>query len=179
MVSEIGSVGACKCSPRRHRLSPHRYLRLELLALTTASPTADGIQTLRSSICTCGPVRCAPFQPAVRFELPGDGLLLRGDFELRLSNNGLLTEERLGWATLHTGFLARMLKPLPYGGALYKEDVDGAHKDARFPSAWRIELEYALSGEESSQANGVVQGGVAGAAVAPLAVVRDNAPALW
>ena len=178
LSSAPGAYFASSGAPRADAdalLNPWQ-LKLELHALATASPTADGIQTLRSPICTCGPVRCAPFQPAVRFELPGDGLLLRGDFELRLSNNGLLMEERLGWATLHTGFLARMLKPLPYGGALYKEDVDGAHKDARFPAAWRIELEYALSGEESQ---GGVQGGVAGAAVTPVDVVRDNAPGLW
>ncbi len=138
------------------------HLRLELLALTTAAPTADGLASLRTPICTCGPVRCAPLQPAVRFELPGGGLRLQGDFELRLSNAGLLADEKLGWATLHTGFLAHVLKPQPNGGALLKEDVDGAHRDARFPAAWRMELEFAQAGEGE------------GAGVAPVAVVQAD-----
>ena len=58
--------------------------------------TADGVASLRKPVCSCGPVRCAPLQPRVRLELPNGGLRLRGDFELRLFNAGVVTNEKLG-----------------------------------------------------------------------------------
>jgi len=123
-------------------------LRVDVLSVHTMAPTADGVASVRRPISSCGPVRCVPLQPNVRLVLPGGGLRLRGDFELQLKHLGVLAEERLGWATLHTSFLPHVLLPLPEGGALPVNDVDGAAKDcSRFPRDWRLVLEFTVEAE--------------------------------
>ena len=119
-----------------------------MLSIGTAD-AADGVQSVRKHICSCGPIRCAPLQPHVRFEMPGGGLRLRGDIEVRLmATGGVLADERLGWLTLHTSFMHQSLLPLPDGGAIRREDIDGISSDARFPADWRMAFEYALADAE-------------------------------
>ena len=71
----------------------------------------------------------------------------------------VMADEKLGWVTLHTSFMPRFLLPLPDGGALSREDVDGVAKDVRFPPDWRMAFEYMMAGNEASSEAGGEGGG--------------------
>ena len=125
------------------RMSPW-HLRLEVLTVS-ATDAADGVRSTRKHVCSVGPLRCAPGEACVRFELPSGGLRLRGDVELALYASGgmVVSDEQLGWVTMHTSWM-------PDGGVLRKADVDGVNKDARFPPHWELSLDFSAEHDARS-----------------------------
>jgi hypothetical protein len=84
---------------------PPWHLKLSLYCLHTVD-TPEGVRSVRSHVCSVGPLRVAPSQPHVRFALPEQGLQLRGDVQLSLFSAAgiLVNDDELGWAHIHTSW---------------------------------------------------------------------------
>ena len=115
------SGGCCACQTAAS-LSPSRSASLVVLALASLVPSwhlklglhalrpvdaADGVRSVRAHVSSLGPVRAAPSQPLVRFDLPDGGLRLRGDVQLSLASSGGLVapDDELGWVHVHTSWM--------------------------------------------------------------------------
>ena len=139
---------------------PSWHLKLSLSNIASHD-TAEGVRSTRTHICSVGPLRCGPSQPAIRFELPNGGLRARGDLQLSLlSAAGLVRDDdQLGWVHLHTSWMPEGGSPQPAAAAaaasaaesssgllrvatLRKSEVDGIGKDGRFPTDWKMEIHF-------------------------------------
>ena len=140
---------------------PWWHLKIAIYHLTPVD-TAEGVRSVRSHVITIGPLRCAPNQAAIKFELPNGGLSMRGDVQISLiSASGLLAaDDELGWTHVHTSWLPEgpevtlasedapadgeeaVHEPVHRIARLGKGDVDLVSKDGRFAPEWSMALEY-------------------------------------
>ena len=141
---------------------PSWHLKLSL-SYVASHDTAEGVRSTRTHVCSVGPLRCAPSQPSIRFELPNGGLRARGDLQLSLlSAAGLVRDDdQLGWAHIHTSWMpeggppqataaaaaatasaAESSSGLLRVAALGKSEVDGVGKDGRFPPDWKMVVHF-------------------------------------